>query len=84
MRYIISYDLVAPGRDYQTLWDELARMGAHRVLHSQWAVRLTETSAPRLRDHFQQFIDSNDRLLVTCLDSSDWAAFKAMTDLNNV
>ena len=84
MRYIISYDLVAPGRDYQTLWNELARMGAQRVLQSQWAVRRVETSAAGLRDHFRQFIDSNDRLLVTCLDSSDWASLNAITDPNNI
>ena len=82
MRYIISYDLVAPDRDYQPLWDELARLGATRVLQSQWVVRHGETTASGLRDHFNKFIDSNDRLLVTCLDSSEWAFFNAMTDLN--
>ena len=65
MRYIISYDLVAPGRNYQPLWDELAHIGAQRALQSQWAVRRGETTASGLRDHFQKFIDSNDRLLVT-------------------
>ena len=84
MRYIISYDLVAPGRNYQTLWDELARMSAQRVLQSQWAVRRVKTNASGLRDHFKRFIDSNDRLLVTCLDSSDWASFNARSDLTNV
>ena len=84
MRYIISYDLVAPGRNYQPLWDELARIGAQRGLQSQWAVRRVETTASGLRDHFKKFIDSNDRLLVTCLDSSDWASLNAMTDLNKV
>ena len=84
MRYIISYDLVAPGRNYQPLWDELARIGAQRVLQSQWVVRRVETTASGLRVHFKKFIDSNDRLLVTCLDSSDWASLNAMTDLNKV
>ena len=48
MRYIISYDLVAPGRNYQPLSDELARIGAQRVLLSQFAVRRVGTTASAL------------------------------------
>ena len=84
MRYIISYDLVAPGRNYQPLSDELARIGAQRVLLSQFAVRRVGTTASALRDHLKKFIDSNDGLLVTCLDSSDWAYLNTMTDPNKV
>ena len=51
MRYSISYDLRSPGRDYQTLWDELGRLGAKRMLQSHYVVRLTGTTAANMRDH---------------------------------
>ena len=84
MRYIISYDLLAPGKNYQTLYDELAALGGCRVLLSQWIMRRTQTSAADLRDHIRKFIDANDRLFVTCLDNADWAGLNAMTDASAV
>ena len=75
MRYLISYDLRKPDRDYQKLWDALDAMKAEPVLDSQWIAKRTKTSVEKLRDHFKKVIDSNDRLLVVCLDSDDWAGF---------
>ena len=77
---MISYDLIKLGKDYQVLYDELERLGAERVLLSQWAVNRTKTSCGGLRDYLRKFIDSNDRLLVTEL--GEWAACNALTDLN--
>ena len=84
MRYAISYDLVAPGRNYQPLWDALGALGAVRILQSQWAVRRYDTSAVGIRDHVSQFMDRNDRLMVTCLDGTDWAGRNLMADLNGI
>lgn len=84
MRYMISYDLNQPGRNYQPLWDALAAHNAQRVLLSQWVLRRYGTSAVALRDYFTRFIDANDRLLVTCLDGADWASYKVMVDINGV
>ena len=67
MRYVISYDLLAPGRDYTTLTNELRELRAQRILLSQWVVRRINTDAANLRDYLRRFIDSNDRILVTCL-----------------
>ncbi len=74
MRYSISYDLRKPNRDYQTLWDELARLGAKRMLKSHYVVRQENTSATGMRDHLANFIDANDGLLVIELDgiASAW------------
>lgn len=83
-RYIVSYDLVTPGKDYATLWAELKSMNAERVLQSQWVFERINTNAVGLRNHFKQFIDSNDRLLITCLDSDDWASFNTMIKLSDV
>jgi hypothetical protein len=77
--YLVSYDLLTPGRDYTRLYEELKRLGAARVLLSQW-VLVTVNTAAELRDHFKQFIDTNDRLLVN--DFKDWASYNALLDLN--
>lgn len=82
MLYMVSYDLRKPGQDYKSLIDELERLGGKKVLKSEWALRQNNTSASDLRDHLRQFIDSNDRLLVVAV--SDWAAWNAMIDINDI
>ena len=82
MQYVISYDLDAPGKNYKKLTDELVRLGATRILLSQWVARRTGTTATGLRDHVWQFMDANDRLLVTSLGSADWAGRNLMADPN--
>ena len=74
MRYVISYDLRKPDRDYQSLYEALESIGAERVLQSQWGVRRNNTKAAKLRDHFWQFMDRNDGILVTAIDGKDWGA----------
>ena len=77
-RYLVSYDLMSPGRDYSTLYVVLERLGATRVLYSQWVLR-TSMSAAQLLDHLKKYIDTNDRLLVN--DFSDWASYNIMRSL---
>ncbi len=84
MRYLISYDLVTPGLDYQPLWNALAAISAQRVLLSQWIARCADTSAGNLRDYIRSFVDTNDRVLVTCLDSADWAGWNLMIQVNAI
>ena len=84
MRYVISYDLLTPGQNYEPLWEALRGLGAQRLLQSQWIVRRINTNAAGLRDFVGQYIDANDRLLVTCLDSTDWASLRVMVDPNTV
>jgi hypothetical protein len=74
--YMVSYDLHQPGRHYESLWAELGRLGARRLLASDWAVDLNNT-AGQVRDHFRSFIDDNDSLLVTKSDRHDWAGWNA-------
>lgn len=81
-KYVISYDLDSPGQDYARIWKELNRLGAKRVLYSQWVMK-SNNSAGQLRDYFKDFIDTNDRLLVVSLED-DWASWKAMIDINAV
>jgi len=81
-RYLISYDLNTPGRNYKKLYDELDQLGGRRVLLSQWALR-NDATAVDLCNHFWQFLDGNDRLLVSDLDRV-WASQRAMIDINTV
>ena len=71
--YLISYDLVAPGRDYTRLFEAIKGYGTWcHVLESTWLVSTTQ-SAAQIRDHLRQFIDSNDRLFVARLSGeSAW------------
>lgn len=61
--FSVSYDLLKPGKDYNSLYARLGTHGAKRVLYSQWMLKSNLTAA-QLRDDLKMFIDSNDRLLV--------------------
>ena len=63
LRYVISYDLLTPGQNYEPLWEALRGLGAQRLLQSQWIVRRINTNAAGLRDFVGQYIDANDRLV---------------------
>jgi hypothetical protein len=71
--YTITYDL-RNQRDYQTLYEELARFKAVRILESQWCFNRINTTASGLRDHFKGFVDSDDGLFIAEVD--DWASRK--------
>ena len=62
--YIISYDLRAPGRNYEQLYAAIRayEKWAH-VNESMWAV-VTEKNAVEIRDDLCRYLDSNDRLFV--------------------
>jgi hypothetical protein len=79
--FSISYDLVKR-KDYPELWTELKRLGARRVLLSQWGVRLApNTTAASLRDNLMRYIDADDRLVIIQIDGTDWATYNALYPL---
>jgi hypothetical protein len=61
--FSVSYDLLKPGKDYQSLYNRLHAFGAVRALYSQWMLSGNYT-AVQLRDDLKNYIDANDRLLV--------------------
>jgi hypothetical protein len=65
MEYLVSYDLLKPGKDYQPLWTALSNLGAERMLASQWSVTLQNTTPLNVANYLIQFMDNNDRILVT-------------------
>lgn len=68
--YFLEYDL-RKQKDYQKLYDELEKFDAVRMLASSWCFNRINTTAAGLRDHFQQFIDDDDGLFVSEVNS--WA-----------
>lgn len=70
--YFIEYDL-RKQRNYQAMYDELARFGAVRILESLWCFNRVNTSAINLRDHFKRFIDNDDGVIIS--EVSDWASY---------
>lgn len=72
-RYIITYDLRKPGRNYDELYKRIKsyRAWAH-ITESSWAVATTQTSE-QIRDHLRGVMDSNDKLLVGILGTSAWS-----------
>ncbi len=61
--YLVSYDL-RKKKDYQTLWDEMERLGGHKPLRSVYFLDVNSRNAADLRDHLKQFIDADDQLIV--------------------
>lgn len=51
-------------------YDELATFRAVRILKSLCCFKRLDTNAEKLRNHFAQFIDNDDRLRVS--EVSDW------------
>jgi hypothetical protein len=82
--YVISYDLRigASLDDYSRITNAIEALGGRRVLLSQWAVR-SNWSSTQVATHLHGFIDGNDRLLVTEINSN-WAGYNPMADLNIV
>jgi len=68
--YFLDYDL-RKQRNYQALYDELARFGAVRMLESSWCFHVSNSTAAKVRDHFKLFIDTDDGLWVAAV--TEWA-----------
>ncbi|MFA6052336.1 MAG: hypothetical protein WC762_07075 [Methylobacter sp.] len=73
--YFLEYDL-RKQRDYKKLYDELANFGAVRILKSLWCFKRLNTTSKDLRDHFKQFIDKDDGLIVA--EVNDWASINTV------
>ncbi|RRY07074.1 CRISPR-associated protein Cas2 [Brucella anthropi] len=62
--YIISYDLRAPGRNYDDLYETIKGYNKWaRINESVWAV-VTTQSAKEIRENLANSLDSDDRIFV--------------------
>ncbi|HLN33025.1 MAG TPA: hypothetical protein VK395_35170 [Gemmataceae bacterium] len=73
--YFLDYDL-RNQRDYQRLYDELAKFSAERILESLWCFNRVNTTAEGLRNHFKQFIDNDDAICVS--EVVNWATSRTL------
>jgi hypothetical protein len=71
--YIISYDLLKPGRDYSSLHEAIKALSGYwaKPLESFWIVRANSTAAA-IRDYLKSHMDINDKLFVASVGSA-WA-----------
>jgi len=72
--FVVSYDLIR-NKDYQRIIDELERLGAAKMLLSQWLLDASNT-AQEVKDHLTPFVDDDDRLVV--IEFSKRPAFTRM------
>ena len=79
MKYLVTYDLMTPGKDYSDLTAAIKALGRwqHPML-SVWFLDTTQ-NAVAVRDALWKVMDSNDRLFVMAL--SEWAANGLGSDL---
>lgn len=70
--FVVSYDLRAPRRDYETLYKRLADWKAVKVLESVWLINWN-SDAPTVKADLAKHIDANDGLFVARLTGdADW------------
>lgn len=80
--YFVSYDLVKT-KDYEKLINELKRYDARRMLESYWCFKRTNSGESKMfREHFQKFIDSDDRLVVC--EVTNWSGYRMLDNPNNL
>ncbi len=65
--YIISYDLMAPNKDYSSLISAIKSYGTYaKVLESCWIIKSNDSSST-IRVYLSSYMDSNDRIFVAKL-----------------
>ena len=65
--YIISYDLMAPNKDYSSLISAIKSYGTYaKVLESCWIIKSNDTSST-IRVYLSSYMDSNDRIFIAKL-----------------
>lgn len=62
--YIVTYDLRAPGRNYEAVYNKLKSYDNWaKITESTWAI-VTDERAVQIRDGLAALIDKNDRIFV--------------------
>ena len=79
--YLISYDLLKPGKNYDPLIEALTQQGAKRVLLSQWTLN-TYCSPKQIRDWARRYMDNNDRILISEINSNR-SCYGTLVDLSS-
>lgn len=80
--YIVIYDLRAPGRNYESLYQAIKNYGTWgKISESAWAIVSSKNSV-EIRNDLMKYLDRNDRLMivksgqdaawVNAMASKDW------------
>lgn len=62
--FVVNYQLNKDGQEYQKLWDEFERLGAHKAQRTVYLVDCNANDSAGLLKHLREFIDANDMMLV--------------------
>ena len=76
--YIISYDLLTPGKNYEDLLKKIKSYPMWARLGGSAYIVITENTAVEIRDNLKPFLDSNDKLFVGTLIAP--AAWTGLSD----
>ncbi len=66
--FAVSYQLNNK-KDYPTLWEEMDRLGGHKVIQSYYFLDVDLNTSIELRDHLLNFIDEDDAVVVVKIES---------------
>ncbi|WP_298809687.1 hypothetical protein [uncultured Sphingomonas sp.] len=69
---LVTYDLKAPGRNYQPVWDYFKQYNRCKDLESVYLIE-TDKLPATVRDELGKLIDANDKIFIVKLARS-WAA----------
>lgn len=62
--YLVSYDLIRPGKDYTTLHTYLRTYGTRaKPLESMWLLK-SSLGVEQLRNAIQEYMDANDKIFI--------------------
>lgn len=78
-RFMVSYDLSKPGRNYEDLFRVLRSFDHVKPLESVWFVS-SHLSAADIRDKVRAVMDKNDHLMVSTITYSAWSNLSPEVD----
>ena len=82
--YLVGYDLMnhKTQGEYEELMKELKRLGAQKVLLSQWVLQ-SNVDAEAIRDRLRKFMHEDDRMLVAEI-TNNWASCWTLFSINEL
>lgn len=76
--YIVSYDLVTPGQNYERVLEKIKKNGAWARLGGSAYIVLSDQSPADVRNSIATVLDANDKLFVGAIGAP--AAWIGLTD----
>lgn len=77
--YIVSYDLMKQGQNYECIIKKLKAYTSWHMQQSVWIV-VSEENVAQIRDNLKSCLDTNDKLFVGKLSAAAWTTYGAEAD----